>query len=121
MIYVLCPYELVTGGPDALHQLVYYLNKNFINSEIVYCDIHNYDMKIPKVYQCYVNSYKLIKDILDSEENVVIMPETLWFYGSKFMKCKKILWWLSVDNNAKNSCLFLKLFLVFKKVFSRRF
>lgn len=99
MIYVICPPNLITGGPDALHQLVYYLNKNGIEAKIVYSRLKRKNYIIPITYSCYVNDYLLLDDIVDSENNICIVPETLIFYLNKYTKIKKYIWWLSVDNN----------------------
>jgi hypothetical protein len=98
-IYVLCPYGLITGGPDALHQLVYYINQVKPIAKLVYCDIRKRNLTIPKAYQIYVSSYDLVQDIPDNEETAVVAPETLVSYLSAYAKVHKYLWWLSIDNS----------------------
>ena len=34
-IYVFCPYGLVTGGSEALHQLVFYINKQIKDKAVL--------------------------------------------------------------------------------------
>ena len=121
MIYVFCPYALVTGGPDALHQLVYYLKKANFSASIVYCDIKTKKYEIPKPYQAYVMEYDLLEEIEDDEKNILVIPETLWFYAKKFNKCKRYIWRLSVNNNTEKTNLISKIFIIFKKVFSKKF
>lgn len=121
MIYVFCPYGLITGGPDALHQLVYYLNKNNINASIVYCDIKKKKLGIPDAYKVYIKDYLVCNDIVDSEENTLVYPETLSFYGKNYHKAKKVVWWLSVDNNTDNTNFFSKICILLKKIFSKKF
>lgn len=115
-IYVISPYGLVTGGPDALHQIVYYLRGIGCVADLVYSDIVSRKYKIPEPYQCYINDYSLVKDIEDNADNAIIVPETLCFYLNKFKNIKKYIWWLSVDNNSKNSGFFTKLKKICKKL-----
>lgn len=102
--YVLCPANYVTGGPDALHQMVYYLNRSGIYAKIVYTSISpQKKISIPKPYEIYVDSFLTEYDIVDSSENHVIVSEA---YANKIKKFKKAtihLWWLSVNNNLKYS------------------
>lgn len=102
--YVLCPYGYATGGPDALHQMVYYLRSLNLDAVVAYdIDIKG-KYEVLKPYQIYGdNIYIYIDKIEDSPENVLILPET-WIYKiKKFKKCKKYIWWLSVDNNFINA------------------
>jgi hypothetical protein len=118
-LYVYCPYGLVTGGSDALHQLVYYVNRIKPVAHLVYCDITQKDKPIPKAYQGYIDDYLLTQDVEDNEENAILLPETLSFYLRGFTKLHKYLWWLSVDNNvqAKQSNKCVK---ILKKFFSMK-
>lgn len=115
-IYVICPYGLVTGGPDALHQLVYYMKNIGLNANIVYSDIKNNKYSIPNEYKCYVDEYLINKDIIDSEENVIIVPETLTNLLKKYKKIKKYVWWLSVQNDTNDTPI-NKIKKVIKKIF----
>ena len=117
-VYVLCPYGLVTGGPDALHQMVYYMNDLGFDAHIVYCDIKKRNRAIPKAYLPYVKDYLLVEDIVDEEANAFIVPETLTHYLDKYTKLHKYVWWLSVDNNETLASNKNKLKKITKKVFS---
>lgn len=110
-IYVFCPSYIVSGGPEALHQMVYYLNKNGIETYLVYCDLLSKEYEIPKPYKIYVNEYKLVREVIDDNENAIILPETLNFYIKKYSKAKIYLWWLGIGNNfkAKSSLFTTKL------------
>lgn len=99
MIYVFCPYGLVTGGPDALHQLVYYLNKIDKKASIVYCDIEGRNHNIPRNYLPYVSSYLLPNEVIDDCKSIIVLPETLSFLANRFNKSRIYIWWLSWDNN----------------------
>lgn len=116
-IYVICPYGLVTGGPDALHQFVFYCNSNNIDSSIIYCDINNKNKPIPTPYMNYVDKYGLMSDIIDNDENAIVVPETLTHLLKKFNNIKKYVWWLSVQNDT-NAVFKNKLKTVFKKIFN---
>lgn len=97
--YVLCPYGVVTGGPDALHQLVFYLRKNNINSSICYIGNKKKILSIPKTYQNYFNDFTLYEQIEDSSDITIVCPETHLYYIKKFKKSNILVWWLSVDFN----------------------
>ena len=103
-IYVLCPAHLKTGGPELLHQLVYVLNSYGINAHIVYIldeNDPNTNIFIIEEYQKYITSFYTEKDIIDDTENLIVIPETLFKYISKWEKIKQVMWWLSVDNFEK--------------------
>jgi len=101
-VYVFCPYGLVTGGPDALHQMVFYLNRENIEAHIVYCDIGRRGKPIPAPYKTYVDSYLLPQDIVDEREATIVAPETLAELLNRFSKAQKFVWWLSVQNDVKS-------------------
>lgn len=115
-IYVICPYGLVTGGPDALHQLVYYLNNNGYKANIVYADIKSYRYDIPIEYKIYVNKYLLLKDIEDNENNILVVPEMENHILNNYKMIKKYIWWLSVDNDLKYSGIKNKIKKIFAKI-----
>ena len=110
-IYVLIPYGLVTGGPDALHQLVYYLNKLNFNAYAVYLGA-NYNQKIPKSYRCYINNYLVFSDIVDDTDNIIIIPESISHLGCKFNRAKVFIWRLSVDYNLAHTSFLYKLYFL---------
>lgn len=110
-IYVFCPNDFVTGGPDALHQIVFYLNQAGFDAEIVYYAYTNkHTFSIPDAYKKYVSKFIVEKDFFDDENNIVIVPEHA-VEKLKFIKKSKVfIWWLSVDNNTNRSSFFWKLF-----------
>lgn len=109
-IYVLCPANAITGGPDALHQIVFYLNGLGINSIIAYVPNPNCNIEIPKPYNVYINSFITKEEIVDDEENLVIIPETYSYMAKEYKRAKVFIWWLSVDNNYKRSSVFYKFY-----------
>lgn len=104
-IYVLCPAYVKTGGPELLHQLVFTLNKLHKKAYITYFDINDStDNSLTNPdFKKYVTTYKVLRDIEDDSENIVIIPESMPAinYTKKIKKAKKVVWWLSVDNYTK--------------------
>lgn len=100
-VYVVCPAYLKSGGPELLHQLVYELNNNGIESYITYYRTNNENPEYtPDDFKKYIDTYKTLNDIEDSENNITITPEIVLALNlTKNLKnTKKIMWWLSVDN-----------------------
>jgi hypothetical protein len=97
-IYVVCPERSKTGGTELLHQLVYQLNELGGNAEIAYCTDNKSQLSIIKGFEEYISSYISIEDIVDNERNAIVIPEYYPKFVLRFKKCKKYLWWLSVDN-----------------------
>lgn len=109
-IYVYCPADAVTGGPDALHQLVFYLRNLGCDAEIVYYDCFLGKIpSIPQQYKEYVSSYLLEKDVVDEANNAVVLPENAVSKQVDFKKARVFIWWLSVDNNLYRSSFFWKI------------
>lgn len=109
-IYVLIPYGLVTGGPDALHQMVFYLNKNGFNAVAVYLGVDGLNQQIPSAYRPYIDKYRTFSSVKDEKENIVVLPECISHYAKKFLYSKVFIWWLSVDYNLKNTSFWYKAF-----------
>lgn len=104
IVYVLCPANYVTGGPDALHQMVCYLNQCGVNAKIVYTvDPKPESVTIPEPYRIYVDSFLTEADIVDAPENIVVISEVHTHKIRQFKKAKILLWWLSVLNSKKFS------------------
>lgn len=110
-IYVFCPNDIVTGGPDALHQIVYYLNNLNFDAKIVYFAYSKkHEFRIPDAYKIYLSDFIVEKDFIDKEENIVILPEHAVDKLKYLKKSKVFVWWLSVDNNVNRSSFFWKIF-----------
>ena len=110
-IYVLCPGNTVTGGPDALHQMVYYLNKIGCKASIVYFDFANCSkFSIPEPYKSYIKDFDVENDIIDNVDNAVVVPEGYIKKISKIKKCNIFIWWLSVGFENVNSSFMSKFF-----------
>ncbi|TDO21419.1 hypothetical protein [Pedobacter duraquae] len=94
-IYVLCPAEIATGGPEALHQLTHHLIKQGFDAYMYYVpnDVPN---PVNPQYEIYKAPYTT--HLENQEKNVVVMPETFLppLYQKEFSRMQKVIWWLSV-------------------------
>ena len=97
-IYVICPANSRTGGPELLHQLVYTLKKYNKDAYLVYTGIQNKNYQILDEYKQYISNYLLVTEIEDSENNLIIVPEVDVLLLRKFSQIRKAIWWLSVNN-----------------------
>lgn len=95
-IYIACPAQTATGGPELLHQLCYKLKKLGYNSYMYYYDRNGNENPINKRYEIYNVEYT--DRIEDDKKNIIIVPEVNVNLLKKFKKIKKTIWWLSVDN-----------------------
>ena len=108
--YVFCPGNVVTGGPDALHQMVYYMRKHGLEAEMVYCDVYDNNCEVPKPYQVYLNKAYTYKSAPITKDDYIIVAETHIRYTEHFDSKGVIVWWLSVDNNLNKTSLPERLF-----------
>ncbi len=99
IVYVLCPANIETGGPDALHQMVFYLKEIGVNAKIAYIADNKKNVSIPDRYKCYVDEFILKDEIDDDSNRFVIIPEHCVSEIRRFTKSNVFIWWLSVDNN----------------------
>lgn len=119
-IYIYCPANFVTGGTELLHQLVDVLRNNGAEAYIYY--IGEPDAAIPDAFKRYNIQQSL--EIVDREDNIVVLPETLFKHHIDIKYARIYLWWLSVDN-FYNGCMFnlplKELFDFSKRMFVDRF
>lgn len=95
-IYIFCPNNAVTGGPEALHQLQYYMRDCGLDSYLVYYFSKSTECTPRyKIYNPRIISYE---DIEDSEKNIIIVPEVATTYLKYYKRARKLIWWLSVNN-----------------------
>ena len=99
-IYIFCPPDIISGGPEALHQLCYYMRKTGIDAKMVYYLSHK--TVSPERYYLYETCAIDYEEIEDSEKNILIVPETATLYLRCFRRIRKCIWWLSVDNYFKS-------------------
>ena len=103
-IYVACPANTATGGPESLHQLAYHLiNDLGIKAYIYYYNFDSNRFKTPvhPEYEFYKVPYITNKqDLEDDNKNILIVPEILSgiLQLYEYRNIRKVIWWLSVDN-----------------------
>lgn len=93
-ILVVCPAGAVTGGPEALHQLVDHMNHLGLPAYIVYLPFGR-TAEAPEPYRHYnapVASYE------DSPGNLIIFPEVYPMMALQVKRAQAGLWWLSLEN-----------------------
>ncbi len=98
VVYVVAPANTATGGPELLHQLVYHL-RNYLKIDAYMFYFNTNDTyPVHPEYKQYNNPF--IKDIKDNEHNILIIPETVDVLkvANNYLKIRKCIWWLSVDN-----------------------
>ena len=93
-LVVLCPAATVTGGPEALHQLVDSASRQGLDAVMVYLpgEYHT----VPPAYAHYA-----IRTISEAEiypTDVVVLPEVMAPDAPMYAYATTCVWWLSVDN-----------------------
>jgi hypothetical protein len=99
IIYVACPANFATGGPEVLHQLVHQLKILNFNAFMYYYNWSNDDDPVHPMYKEYQNPYT--RNILDVDNNILIVPEIYTKFLNEYSNIQKVIWWLSVDNYYK--------------------
>lgn len=92
-IYIVCPPNKATGGPEALHQLGYILNQLGFDAKMLYSKksmnpVHPFY----KMYQV-----PFVTKIKDTDDTVLIIPESMTHLIAKYPLAEKKVWWLSLD------------------------
>lgn len=97
-IFIACPANVTTGGPELLHQLCYTLRKLKYDAIMYYYnfDKNKYTVPIAEAYKVYDNPFVI--DFEDSIKNLIIIPEVEYNILKSIKLAKKVFWWLSVDN-----------------------
>jgi hypothetical protein len=97
-LQVACPAYTVTGGPEALHQLVHVARGLGIDARIVYLS-KDPDSSRPLTADPFrIYDLKIDEQIDDSRDVVLVVPETETQLLPRFRRLRKAIWWLSVDN-----------------------
>lgn len=97
VIYVLCPAHIVTGGIEAVHQLVDKLRKIGHQAKIVTMPI----VANPVLLQYRNYGVEFTASIEDNRRNILIATEVNPRALDPYSSIQKALWWLSVDNHEK--------------------
>ncbi|MGA0611196.1 hypothetical protein [Caldimonas sp. KR1-144] len=91
--FVFAPSSYVTGGPEALHQLVDGLRKLGRKAYISYFPA-NASQDIPEPFAHYDVSVRQPQDL---PHEYVIAPESATYLLRRFRRARRAVWWLSVD------------------------
>lgn len=96
-VYIICPANVATGGPELLHQLAASLIKMGIKSFMFYLP-SNIENPVHPNYVQYNTPF--VREVENSPENLIIIPESYpeGIFIKDFSKMQKVIWWLSVDN-----------------------
>jgi len=97
-MYIYCPANSATGGPEALHQLGYHLNLLGFKAVMFYYGPQTGNSPVNPVYQKYAVPY--VSSVEDKATNILLMPESYLFplFDKKTKSIRKVIWWLSVTN-----------------------
>lgn len=98
-IYVCCPGDTVTGGPELLHQLVAVLSRLGLEAFITYFPVSRH-WRTPSEYLRY--ECPIAHDVADTDESAIIVPEVYTSVLKKIRAAQRVIWWLSVDNYRGN-------------------
>lgn len=98
--YIFIPAEKCSGGPEALHQLAYYMRKLYLESYIVYYNSFGFvDSDIPTRYQQYEPHVVRFNNLEDISTNTCIAPENAPWCLNNIHHAKKCIMWLGVGVN----------------------
>lgn len=98
ILYIFCPANGITGGPEALHQLCDAVNRQGGKAKMVYVDygtesILTKGKPLPYRIYCTRNTDKIV----DDDKNIAVVPEIWAHLLDGYHKIQKTLWWLSVN------------------------
>lgn len=98
-IIIFCPANIITGGVNSLHNLCASLNKNGFNAKMFYVDRNEKIVENPLIKSYNVEEYN---GVLDTESQIIIVPETMTYRLSEFKNAIKVVYWLSLKYYFKN-------------------
>ena len=108
-VYIQCPANVQTGGPESLHQLASALISLGVRVYIRYSKMEGttFDPENPvhDAYKKYHVPYTFKPE--DNQQNVFISPETNTLHLYAFKKVRRVIWWMSIDNYLKNILLII--------------
>lgn len=96
-IYILCIANLRSGGPEALHQLRFYMEQQGLNAYLVYYGSKEGVDPMPEPYGVYGIKRKKLEHVEDTKNNIIISAESSTLELNRFKHIKKYIWWLSVN------------------------
>lgn len=97
-IYIACPANIATGGPELLHQLCFHLIHNLNIKAYMYYIPNNLDNPIHDEYRNY--KVPFVRTVEDNIDNIFIVPESDKYIQlqNNYVQIQKVIWWLSIDN-----------------------
>lgn len=93
-VAVLCPAGVVSGGPEALHQLAGALASRGVDAVLVHYPAG--EAAVPPDYRQY--GARIGQSIEDDARTLVVINETATAAAWRFPRARKAIWWLSIDN-----------------------
>ena len=98
IVYVQCVGGIATGGPELLHQFASYLISRGVKTYMIYTAVDiTKDNPVCECYKHYHIPY--VDGIVNDERNILVMSETATNIACfDWLKVRKVIWWLSVDN-----------------------
>ena len=100
-VYICCPGNIQTGGPELCHQLASQLISFGVSVFMVYgansTIPFNPDDPVHDAYKKYHVPYAT--SVEDDSKNIAILPEAFILQGAK--KIRRVIWWMSVNNYIK--------------------
>lgn len=93
-VFVLVPADAVTGGPEALHQLVDAIRREGGEAFVSYYPLGT----LAETAEAY-RRYDIVQaDPEDAPGNLIVTPESQPLMPRRFVRAATAIWWLSVDN-----------------------
>lgn len=93
MIYIVAAGNYVSGGSETLHQAAELLLSMGKEVSVYYVQPHT--TEVPQRFKEY--NIQVADDIVDSADNIIIVPEVFTYLLKKYKKIRKCIWWLSLD------------------------
>ncbi len=95
-VFISCPANTVTGGPELLHQFSAVLTALGVENYMWYYGEYSANGPTPERYAKY--GVKYVSTYVDAPDSVLVLPEVRIHYADFCKKGKAMIWWLSVDN-----------------------
>lgn len=95
-VFVVCPANSQSGGPELCHQLVHTLNSAEPGRAAIVYNPFELRHKTPPAYSRYNAPAAMIGDIADGA--TVVLPETYGSVLDRFPGARIVFWWMSVNN-----------------------
>lgn len=109
-VYIFCPGNYSSGGPELLHQLASQLLSFGVQAYMVYYQLmgfyYNPNDPVHDLYREYHVPYVSAPE--DNSKNIIIASESATNVLYYTEKSQRVIWWLSVDNYMYNISLVIK-------------